>query len=778
MSSPAIIIERPTSPEDLGGSLRALFNRRRLFQVIARAATVFTGAILVIAFMAFIDYAWPLQRPIRVILLVLLAVAVFFLLAQTLWRFLHRPTLVEIARHVERLAGRNQNSLVTWAENLESAGYESPLYMIRRLKSQAGIEFSKIDHRVIAPSTGATRWTIGTAAALLLTIALSVAAPTAYAREVKRLLLLSQDGAGVSIAQRAGTGGSASALPSIEKVSVRVIPPAYSGLSVEETTGDAPVRALAGSQIEVVLDVNGNVEGATLAFNAVINPMRSLGDGLYSGTFSAAVSGAFEARVVADEAVTPPPIVRAVEVYNDAPPEARLTQPASDQLLRALPNSPIIVRWEARDDLGLGTVALKYIKSRGEGDSAKFTNGEVRIREIAREGTRYWRGSANLDLRGLDMQPGDTLVFWIEARDRNPSANNLGRSASLAIAMAAPELAKLNLSDLMPSEIGRFLLSERQIINHTERLQSERARLSPAELKNRANDIAAEQRAFKNSFNDYINIEGEGEEQASASGGKPTIEERVRATEDERTAPHFHGIPEPPPGSSTSVRELTYAIRAMWDAEDALTNADTALALTHEREALLRLKKAQSAVRYIPPIVAQSKPVDLKRRYAGELAEIKTRLEKLSRRPETKESGPVRAALADAYSALGDLQETLGVSVNARPGAIARAREKSKQAADRLVAVTGGDHAATIAEAAGQLRVVEVELGRTEPGGTSDEFANRIAKPLALLTQAASNLFAIVESRTRATSGESNNLLPNADARAAEYFRRLAGGGR
>ncbi|MDT4966390.1 MAG: hypothetical protein QOJ64_1127 [Acidobacteriota bacterium] len=778
MSSPAITIERTASPEDFGGSLRALFNRRRFFQVLARTGMVFTGAIFVTTLMAFVDYTRPLQRTTRLILLLLLAVVVFFLLAQTLWRFLHRPTLVEIARHVERLAGRNQNSLVTLAENLESVGCLSQPYMLRRLNSQASLELSKIDHRVMAQSISAMRWTIGTAAALLIIIALRVAAPTAFAREVHRLLLLSEDGAGASITQRAGNESSTSALPSIQRVTVRVIPPAYSGLSVEETTGDAPVRALAGSQIEVVLDVTGNVEGATLGFNAIVNPMRSLGDGLYSGTLSAGVSGAFEARVVADAAVTPPPVVRAVEVYNDGPPEVRLTQPTGDQLLRALPNSPINVRWEARDDLGLGSVVLEYIKSRGEGDSAKFTNGELGIREIAREGTRDWRGSANLDLGRLDMQPGDTLVFWIEARDRNPSANNLGRSASLAIAMAAPELAKLNLSDLMPSEIGRFLLSERQIINHTERLHSERGRLSPAELKNRANDIAAEQRAFKNTFSDYINIEGEGEEQASASGGEPTVEERVRAAEDERTAPHFHGIPEPPPGSPTSVRELTYAIRAMWDAEDALTNADSALALTHEREALLRLKKAQSALRYIPPIVAQSKPVDLKRRYAGELAEIKTRLEKLSRRADTKESGPVRAALADAYSALGDLQETLGVSVNARPSAIARAGEKARHAADLLVAVTGGDHAATIAEAAGQLRVVEVELGRTEPGGTSDEFANRIAKPLALLTQAASNLFAIVESRTRATSGESNNLLPNADARAAEYFRRLAGGGR
>jgi hypothetical protein len=416
---------------------------------------------------------------------------------------------------------------------------------------------------------------------------------------------------------------------------------------------------------------------------------------------------------------------------------------------------------------------LKYIKSRGEGDAAKFTNGEASIGNIERASNREWRGTTALDLRRLDMQPGDTLVLWIEAHDRNPSANNTGRSASVAIAIAAPELAKLNLSDLMPTEIGRFLLSQRQIIILTEKLHSERSRLAKDEFKRRSNSIAVEQREFKNSFNDYIEFEGADGEEASAG----SVEEQVRAAEDERLAPHFHGIPEPPAGAPTSVREMTYAIRAMWDAEEALINADTALALKHEREALVRLKRAQSAVRYVPPIVAQSKPIDLKRRYAGELAEIRTRLERLARRGNARaESAPVRAALSDAYAALNDLQETLNVSASVRQSAVGRARDRARRAADNLLSVRAGDHAATIAEAAGQFRVVEMELARVEVGGSADEYAARISKPLALLAQASSNLFAIAESSTRAVGGDANNLLPTNDARAAEYFRRLAGG--
>ena len=66
------------------------------------------------------------------------------------------------------------------------------------------------------------------------------------------------------------------------------------------------------------------------------------------------------------------------------------------------------------------------------------------------------------------------------------------------------------MSDLLPNEIGRFLLSQRQIIIHTEKLHNERARLNAEELKRLANAIAADQREFKNSFNDYIHLEGAG----------------------------------------------------------------------------------------------------------------------------------------------------------------------------------------------------------------------------------------------------------------------------
>lgn len=779
-ASEAIRIEPPGVSQP-GACVRAallrLAFRRRLWRALAALTFSVACALLLLCLCGSLDYLRPLPRAARIAVVVPVLLALLLFVSRALWQLMQRPALAAAAREVERAAGSRRNALVTFVEKLESAAFagEAP-YMFARLSRQARDELAALDERLVAPHGKATRGALTLSFMLLLILGLRVFAPLAFAREAQRVLGFARDEV-VSRSTGAESIGSsehdAEGAVVIDELRVRVLPPAYTGLGAFEAAGDAPVRALAGSQIEVTLDARGAVEGASLSFNGAPSVMRSLGQGRYSGSFIAVQSGAFEARVLADERLAPAPRVRAVEVYADAPPEARITEPGGDQLLRDVPSNPIAVRWTARDDLGLAGVVMKYIKSRGEGDAAKFTNGEASPGSVERTSAREWRGTTSLDCARLGVQAGDTLVFWLEARDRNPAASNTGRSASISIAIRAPEAARLNLSDLLPNEIGRFLLSERLIIIKTEKLHAERARLAQHELLSRAGDIAADQRDFKNSFNDYIKIEGAGEDNgAGASTGSASVEEQVHAAEDERTATHLHGIPEPPAGTPARVREMVYAIRAMWDAEDALSTADTATALVHEREALAHLKRAQAAVRYIPPIVARSKPVDLKRRYAGELAEIRTRLEKLKRRPQTKEDAALRAALADAYAALGDLQSTLGASAVSRGSATSRARELSRQAADALVAA-GGDHAATIAEAMGQLRIVETELAHLETGGTAEEYAARLSKPLALLTQAAANLFAIAESSTHSSSNEAGTLLPADDERAAEYFRRL-----
>lgn len=766
---------------DVRGALRGIYARRVMRRACGELALTLSCALALLCLIGVADYAWPLVRVARAALVLMVALLSVASVARTVLALARRQTLASISRIIERAARLDENALVTFAESLEGAQmFATEPYIIARLETQARRQLSKLDERAVAPTLHAKRGAIALGSVLILLLLLRLAAPAAFSLEARRLLRLERDSAKTASAGRGANnlddGKAAGESVLIEEFRVRVVPPAYSGLGVEETAGDAPVRALAGSRVEVLLRVRGNAQGATLSYGGAENSMRATGEGQYAGEFNASASSTLEARVLKDGSENDSLyVVRAVEVFADAPPEVRITEPAGDELLRNVPSAPINVRWTARDDLGLERAVLKYIKSRGEGDAAKFTNGELAPAVFGNAGAREWHGAATLDLARLGVAAGDTLVFWIESRDRNPLANGLGRSQSLAIAIVAPDAPKLRLGDLRPNEIGRFLLSERLIIIHTEKLHGERARLAPEEIKRRAAEIAAEQREFKNSFKDFLEIEGVGGAQENAeTRNEQSVEERVRAAEDERTEVHLHDIPEPPAGSPATVKEMVYAIRLMWDAEDALALSDTANALKYEREALAHLKRAQTAVRYIPHVAAESKAVDLKRRYAGELAEIKTQLERLTRRAGSKDSPKIRASLSDAYNALADLQTSLDAQTQARAGAIERARLRVRAAGDRLITL-GGEHAATIAEAAAQLRLVETELARVDSSGKADEYAQSLSKSLSLLTQAASNLFALADLRTLSNNGDAGNLLPTGDARAAEYFRRLNG---
>jgi hypothetical protein len=211
----------------------------------------------------------------------------------------------------------------------------------------------------------------------------------------------------------------------------------------------------------------------------------------------------------------------------------------------------------------------------------------------------------------------------------------------------------------------------------------------------------------------------------------------------------------------------------MWDAEESLSLGDTGTALGHEREALKRLKSAQAAIRYFPPIAPRHTPVDIKRRYQGELQEIKTNLERLKREPESRETIAVRSALAETYRAVDELNGLIESSPSVRQGRISAAAKRAGTAAEMLLGV-GGEHAAMIAECAGQLRIIESELGRMDLGSQPEVFRGQLERPLALLVRTASSIFSIAKGSGAAASSDSASSSLLKQGRTGEYFKRLA----
>ncbi|MEO6390343.1 MAG: hypothetical protein ABIP75_00745 [Pyrinomonadaceae bacterium] len=767
-----------TTPNgEVVASVRRLISQRRFWQILGWSSNAVAVAFLFILAAGVVDAWRPLPRTIRIAMLVLAASVVVATGVSSFRRLFQGRSLRADALELQTRAGQTDNALVTYI-----ASAPIPPYVAQGLERQAQRAIDAVDSDRVIVRRPAGRGAALVFGGVVLLLVLLILAPAAVSRGLSRMLILRGDGPtrGANGAGLNTFAGDISFRPAIRKLNLRVVPPAYSGLPTTESPGDTPVRALAGSRIEMILETIGPVTGATYSFAGVPLPLRRSNDDEFAASFLADQSGALEVNAGADTADPVVPVVRAVEIYPDVIPEVHLIEPVADRVWTDVPSAPVSLRWTAKDDLGLAAVKVKYIKSRGAGDSATFENGELPAGGSNHGVGTEWSGGTAIDLRRLQMQPGDTLVVWAEGRDHRPNGDSVGRSASIALAIAAPELAKIALDGLGPNELGKFLLSQRMILQHTEKLQAERPKLAPKELNRRANDIAGEQRDFKSSFDGFIEHEGASTggsllEQGATGGGLLSpgqVDDKVQELAAERNETHKHGIPDSPQGSSSRVRDMFAAINAMWDAENALIDTDTAKAIVHMRTALTKLKSAQAAERYIPPVKASTQPLDLKRRYTGELADIKTRIESLALPPEAPGARSLHAALAEAYAGLSELNNSLTAPAVLRAGSLARAREHARVAAQQL-SNTAGDQAAAIALAFGQLRIVEAELARINASGNSAEYAARVEKPLNLLLQASSNLFGLVSAKVQSGGGDQGPTLAAPGARSADYFRRL-----
>ena len=97
----------------------------------------------------------------------------------------------------------------------------------------------------------------------------------------------------------------------------------------------------------------------------------------------------------------------------------RVSAPAKD--VRLAQAQPVEVQIETADDLALRSVALRFTRLSGSGESFTFQEGEVPL-FVTRLDGRRWTAAARWALGGLKLEDGDALVYRAVARDSNPAA--------------------------------------------------------------------------------------------------------------------------------------------------------------------------------------------------------------------------------------------------------------------------------------------------------------------------------------------------------------------
>jgi hypothetical protein len=428
----------------MSDALTAALRRTRRLRLLMGLAVVVGGmlaafnAALVISSLALLA-AHMLSQPAVVMplakaaLSTLLAIGAYYLVARPLWRYGRLPDFVRL---LERTGGEE-----TYILSACQLGGSRPSSV-----PGSPVLLDEVGHRALAAldalqlsRTGAMRWCVGQAllAALLISVSLvgNMRYPDAVKGAVMRLLATPRR----SVPDRLAHPEPAKANPAVNLVrrppcslvTVQVKPPEYLHKEPFALSWNNAVRLAAGSLVEVLC--HGPMEGEAITLEA-----RHAGQGtqqlfvpLTGGASDRSVLRALlplaaetEVFVTGADGRTQPGKIRLLP-QADAPPQVRLLQPEGTITLDETDSLAVLV--DASDDHGLSAMIISY---QVEGlDAIPATI------ELARPADqRQAVVQRDLPLTSFGADPGDRLVFHVEARDGNDvSGPGKGRSATCVV---------------------------------------------------------------------------------------------------------------------------------------------------------------------------------------------------------------------------------------------------------------------------------------------------------------------------------------------------------
>ncbi|MFO1475830.1 MAG: hypothetical protein U1F98_04175 [Verrucomicrobiota bacterium] len=222
--------------------------------------------------------------------------------------------------------------------------------------------------------------------------------------------------------------------PQLEKLFVRITPPAYTGIPAEEKPyAFREVQALEGSGIRFRIFSNRPLREGALDLAEGDQPPRRVpltrtAEQEVSGSFQAADSGRMRFSVTdTDGLPSDADCEGALTVTHDLPPSVRISVPDRDCLVAM--DFKLEVQVEASDDYGVGEVRLH------RGLNGVFSAPRVfACTNIVRD----LRASCGFDLPDLGVEPGDVISVFAEALDNAPQPH-LARSQTVRMSVISVE---------------------------------------------------------------------------------------------------------------------------------------------------------------------------------------------------------------------------------------------------------------------------------------------------------------------------------------------------
>lgn len=435
---------------------------------------------------------------------------------------------------------------------------------------------------------------------------------------------------------RANAGRAAGPAARSEAFMAIVTPPNYSRIAADTVDNPTSISALVGSDLRFV------------------------------GLWSAQVT--MPRRPTALRLGGPKERIVALEPRADSAPSVVIELPARDTVLPSATGS-LTLAASARDDFGITTGWFEMIVSSGDGE--RFTARSTAIGRTSGSGAQHLRLSVALRLDTLGLKPGDVVHLRAVARDANPARDaEPGSSETRTLRLfRRGEADSVAVEAAPPPEVGRSELSQRMLINMTEKLVSDRRRLSRSDASREASNIAREQARLRRRVGAiiFVRLTGDEPEPDDTAGMDvdtlPPGEALLRAASAATNQPDLqHSEEEGGDGTVIGINApLLEAFNAMWEAERRLGVVEPRQALPHMRAALAAIQRARAAERlYLrgrPPKIV----IDLARiRLSGK----RDAIDPGARSPRASAIAAIRERRTRFYAALDRLVAEPGAGID------------------------------------------------------------------------------------------------------------------
>ncbi len=415
-------------------------------------------------------------------------------------------------------------------------------------------------------------------------------------------------------AQGIDHGKATAALPSkVTALNLSIKAPAYTGLT-KRIQKQFSIKAETGAEVTWRISTSGPVASLALKFNETetvhlspVNKERT--EWTYARTLSQ--PGFYLLLVEGKKSDLYP-----IEIIPDLPVSIKINRPEPRTVIDFGQPATVNLQLFLNDDYGIKDAFIAVTMASGKGEGVSFTEKKLLL-NTRFNNQKQLSIRQNIDMKALNMKPGDEVYFYISAFD-NRGQNS--RSDVYFVNMVdTAQLMSMAGMDNGVNLVPEYFRSQRQIIIDTEKLLKEKDNITTEAFKNRANNLGLDQKLLRLRYGKFLGEESEGE-----IGGDDHDDDDGHEHDLEEQYAHNHDNAEDATYFEPELKaQLKAVLTEMWKAELQLRVFKPQPALPFEYKALRMLKDLQQSSRaYVAKTTVKTSQLNEEKRLTGELDKI------------------------------------------------------------------------------------------------------------------------------------------------------------